>query len=69
MSYASSLCGACTEVCAVKINLHEFLLDSRQESVKEGLSSFAEKAAWEIWKIASLNRKMMNLGNGDIKIK
>jgi L-lactate dehydrogenase complex protein LldF len=69
LSYASSLCGACTEVCAVKINLHELLLDNRQESVKEGLSSFAEKAAWKLWKIASLNRKMMNLGNGDLKNK
>ena len=55
LSYASSLCGACTEVCAVKINLHELLLDNRQESVKQGLSSFAEKAAWKLWKIASLN--------------
>ena len=69
LSYASSLCGACTEVCAVKINLHELLLDNRQESVKQGLSSFAEKAAWKLWKIASLNRKMMNLGNGDLKNK
>ena len=69
LSYASSLCGACTEVCAVKINLHELLLDNRQESVKEGLSSFAEKIAWKLWKIASLNRKMMNLGNGDLKNK
>lgn len=69
LSYASSLCGACTEVCAVKINLHELLLDNRQESVKEGLSSFTEKIAWKLWKIASLNRKMMNLGNGDLKNK
>jgi L-lactate dehydrogenase complex protein LldF len=69
LSYASSLCGACTEVCAVKINLHELLLDNRQESVKQGLSSFGEKTAWKLWKIASLNRKMMNLGNGDLKNK
>ncbi len=69
LSYASSLCGACTEVCAVKINLHELLLDNRQESVKQGLSSFAEKTAWKLWKVASLNRKMMNLGNGDLKNK
>jgi len=57
LSYASSLCGACTEVCAVKINLHELLLDNRQESVKQGMNGFAEKAAWKLWKIASLNRK------------
>ena len=69
LSYASSLCGACTEVCAVKINLHELLLDNRQESVKQGMNSFTEKAAWKLWKIASLNRKMMNLGNGDFKNK
>jgi len=37
LSYASSLCGNCTEVCAVKINLHELLLDNRSEAVKEGL--------------------------------
>ena len=69
LSYASSLCGACTEVCAVKINLHELLLDNRQESVKQGMNSFTEKAAWKLWKIASLNRKMMNLGNGAFKNK
>ena len=45
LSYASSLCGACTEVCAVKINLHELLLDNRQESVKQGLSSFGRSPA------------------------
>ena len=29
LSHASSLCGNCTEVCAVKINLHELLLEYR----------------------------------------
>ncbi|MCW3088990.1 MAG: iron-sulfur cluster-binding protein [Ferruginibacter sp.] len=69
LSYASSLCGACTEVCAVKINLHELLLDNRHESVKEGLASFSEKMAWKIWKLASLKRGMMNMGNGALKNK
>ncbi len=69
LSYASSLCGACTEVCAVKINLHELLLDNRHESVEEGLTGFPEKMAWKIWKIASLNRGMMNMGNGPLKNK
>ncbi|HEX6848296.1 MAG TPA: LutB/LldF family L-lactate oxidation iron-sulfur protein, partial [Chitinophagaceae bacterium] len=36
LSYASSLCGNCTEVCAVKINLHELLLENRHEAVDEG---------------------------------
>ena len=45
LSYASSLCGNCTEVCAVKINLHELLLENRKESVEEGLTTFSEKMA------------------------
>ena len=67
LSYASSLCGACTEVCPVKINLHELLLENRRESVQEGLAAFSEKMSWKLWKMASLKRGMMNMGNGDIK--
>src|SRR5450432_131994 len=67
LSYASSLCGNCTEVCAVKINLHELLLENRYESVESGYISFGEKFAWKMWKRASLNRSLMNLGNGNIK--
>jgi len=69
LSYASSLCGACTEVCAVKINLHELLLDNRHQSVEEGLNTFSEKIAWKIWKMASLKRSIMNMGSGNLKNK
>jgi len=69
LSFASSLCGNCTEVCAVKINLHELLLDNRKASVDEGLTGFTERTAWKLWKLASLNRKMMNLGSGAFKNK
>ena len=67
LSYASSLCGNCTEVCAVKINLHELLLENRHEAVLENTSSISERIAWKAWKQASLNRSMMNMGNGKIK--
>lgn len=67
LSNASSLCGNCTEVCAVKINLHELLLENRHEAVEEGQSKFAERIAWKVWKKASLNRKMMNMGNQKLK--
>lgn len=69
LSYASSLCGACTESCSVKINLHELLLQNRHEAVEEGLASFPEKVAWKIWKLSSMHRGMMNLGNGPLKNK
>ncbi|GAC1439477.1 MAG: LutB/LldF family L-lactate oxidation iron-sulfur protein [Sediminibacterium sp.] len=67
LSYASSLCGNCTEVCPVRINLHELLLENRHESVVSGSSSIAERIAWKAWKTASLNRVMMNMGNGTMK--
>ncbi len=69
LSYASSLCGNCTEVCAVKINLHELLLENRHEAVVKGNSSLAERLAWKAWKQASLNRGLMNAANGNIKSK
>lgn len=69
LSYASSLCGACTQVCPVKINLHELLLENRHGAVKGGLGSFSEKMAWKLWKIASLRRGIMNMGNGNLKNK
>ena len=67
LSDASSLCGNCTEVCAVKINLHELLLENRHEAVDEGDSSFAERTGWKLWKQAMLKRSLMNMGNRAIK--
>jgi L-lactate dehydrogenase complex protein LldF len=67
LSYASSLCGNCTEVCPVNIQLHEMLLDNRHEAVVQGMSSMGERLAWKFWKIASLNRSLLNLGNARLK--
>jgi L-lactate dehydrogenase complex protein LldF len=67
LSYASSLCGNCTEVCPVRINLHELLLENRHESVEEGNTKLTEKLAWKFWKQAMLNRRMMNLGSSSVK--
>lgn len=67
LSNASSLCGNCTEVCPVRINLHELLLDNRHEAVIQGNSVIAERMAWKVWKTASLNRMMMNMGSAKMK--
>ena len=56
-------------MCAVKINLHELLIDNRKESVEDGYTSLAEKAAWKIWRMACQSRMMMNMGNGKFKNK
>jgi len=67
LSNASSLCGNCTEVCAVKINLHELLLENRNEAVEMGLASWGERIAWKLWRKASLSRKLMNKSNSSTK--
>lgn len=67
LSYASSLCGNCTEVCSVKINLHELLLDNRHESAISGYNGAAEKWAWKAWKQGMLHRSWMNLASGKMK--
>jgi L-lactate dehydrogenase complex protein LldF len=69
LSNASSLCGNCTEVCAVKINLHELLLENRSEAVEEGLAPLSEKMAWKAWRIASMYRPLMNTASGKMKNK
>ncbi|MCD6091781.1 MAG: iron-sulfur cluster-binding protein [Bacteroidales bacterium] len=43
LSFASSLCGACTEVCPVKIPLHDLLLLNRRDAVIQKQSTVVEK--------------------------
>jgi L-lactate dehydrogenase complex protein LldF len=49
LPHASSLCGACTEACPVKIPLHELLLDLRRDLVEEGVASRFERLAFTLW--------------------
>ncbi|MEW9032827.1 MAG: LutB/LldF family L-lactate oxidation iron-sulfur protein [Planifilum fimeticola] len=46
LPYASSLCGACTEACPVRIPLHDMLLELRRDQVKEGRRQRAEQMAF-----------------------
>lgn len=43
LPYASSLCGACYEVCPVKINIPEILIHLRSKVVQRGDSPFTER--------------------------
>lgn len=67
LSFASSLCGNCTEVCPVKINIHEMLLENRHIYVEEKLEGMSEKLAWRLFKRGVLHRQLMNSANGRIK--
>ena len=69
LSYASSLCGNCTEVCPLKINIHEMLLENRHIAVEENLNGFTENITWKFWERAMLSRRMMNMAGAGIKDK
>jgi L-lactate dehydrogenase complex protein LldF len=62
LSYASSLCGNCTQICPMKIDLHNHLLRNRRDSVQQGHAKSAEKLMWYSWKKMMLSRKNMNKG-------
>ena len=49
LPHASSLCGACTEACPVKIPLHELLLELRRDLVEGGIASRRERLALGLW--------------------
>jgi len=69
LSYASSLCGNCTEVCPVKINIHEMLLENRTIAAQENLNGYQEHAVWSLWPRAMLSRGIFNLAGSSIKEK
>jgi len=59
LSFASSLCGKCSEVCPVKIPLHELLLNNRNETVEAGYSKSLEKISmYGMIKILSKGKRM-----------
>jgi L-lactate dehydrogenase complex protein LldF len=77
LSSASSLCGACTETCPVKIDLHHHLLQNRRNAAKQkptfkeqiGFSAFEQMANHpKLWtfvkKFARLTQPLQKLVKG-----
>ncbi|MDO9186213.1 MAG: lactate utilization protein B [Bacteroidia bacterium] len=67
LSYASTLCGKCTEVCPAKIDIHKLLLLNRRDSVEKGLSAKTDNWIWHFWKKAMLKRSKMDKGGAKLK--
>jgi L-lactate dehydrogenase complex protein LldF len=67
LSYSSSLCGNCTEVCPLKINIHEMLLENRNLATKRGLNDRSESISWRVWKMAMLNKGLVNVASAGMK--
>ena len=67
LSFASSLCGKCTEVCSIHIPLHELLLYNRNEAVKKGFAKSGWKFIMKGLKIMMLRRWMIDKAGPGMK--
>ncbi|HLW52651.1 MAG TPA: LutB/LldF family L-lactate oxidation iron-sulfur protein [Candidatus Angelobacter sp.] len=64
LSYASSLCGACTSVCPVRIDLHHHLLHNRRDYIQAKEGKVGERMMFRLWSTAMLRPWMYKTGGG-----
>ena len=69
LSFASSLCGKCTEVCPIKIPLHELLLYNRHDAVTKKYTSYTWRAIVSGWRMVMLHRWMIDKPSAGMKNK
>lgn len=63
LPYASTLCGACTEACPVRIPLHELLIKHRQHIVeKDGRAPVFENLSMKAFRMGTASPTMYNIG-------
>ncbi len=67
LSFASSLCGKCTEVCPAGIKLHKLLLYNRRDVVEQHLSRYMDRIVMYGWKKAMLNRWILDKPSAKMK--
>ncbi|MGH7889649.1 MAG: LutB/LldF family L-lactate oxidation iron-sulfur protein, partial [Thermodesulfobacteriota bacterium] len=68
LPFASSLCGACKDVCPVKIDFPKVLLELRKrvvewkaESGRGGVAEFLERFAMRLWRFSMENKTLYRL--------
>ena len=67
LSFASSLCGNCSEVCPVHINIHNMIHYNRTLIKKRHTTTFAENTAWRLWKLAMKKRSLLDMATPGMK--
>ncbi|MFH0895829.1 MAG: lactate utilization protein B [Bacteroidota bacterium] len=67
LSYTSSLCGRCTEICPALVPLHKLLLENRRTFVDEGFAPYREKKVMNQYRKYMLKRKRLDRFGARIK--
>jgi len=70
LPFASSLCGACSEVCPVKIDIPHQLVHLRHRAVDEPspMNSFSERWTWRLWAWAMSGPKRYRLAMWAVRL-
>ncbi|MDD2706754.1 MAG: LutB/LldF family L-lactate oxidation iron-sulfur protein [Verrucomicrobiae bacterium] len=63
LSYGSSLCGACTQMCPANIHLHHHLLKNRRNAVNSGAGKWYEKILFIGWSMVMRCPFIYGFGN------
>lgn len=67
LSFASSLCGKCTEVCPMHIDLHKLLLYNRRDTVNERHTGRMDRLIMFAWKTIMMRRWMIDKTSSKLK--
>lgn len=60
LSFTSPLCGRCTEICPVNINLNNLMLFNRNEAITKHETSVWERLLMKGWKYLMNNRSLLD---------
>lgn len=67
LSFASSLCGKCSDICPVRIPLHELLLYNRNYFVRNKHTKGIERLSMYGYKKVMKKRSILDMSNGGMK--
>jgi L-lactate dehydrogenase complex protein LldF len=62
LAHASTLCGACKDICPVRIDIPRMLLDVRQRSVAQGQAAWWLSAGIKAWAVAMQSQTLYESG-------
>ncbi|MBL7926414.1 MAG: lactate utilization protein [Bacteroidia bacterium] len=62
LNHTTTLCGSCTEVCPVKININQLFIHNRAKHIQQNGASQKEKWFYLLWKKTMLNRNKYQIG-------
>jgi len=62
LAHASTLCGACKDICPVRIDIPRMLLEVRQQSVAQGQAAWWLSAGIKAWAVAMQSQALYESG-------